>query len=207
MARAWSATWLFVACGLLFGAHAHAQVPKTEPRPYAAPPGKALLVFNRPRKRQAEETEIRIVDQAGRCLGLVHNGWQIAAPVSPGKQMLLVVTGTAPPAVQLLFAKLSGGKTYLVELRTRVNVKSPTAITVVRRDDQPLEAFPKTVKEQSPFTSDLRKCTEWVSWKRARLEPKAEVAKRKWDEAADGARAEHTIHRNDGWTEAEIYGP
>lgn len=207
MIRAFLATLLFVACLALPSAASEAQVPQTEPRPYAAPSGKSLLVFSRPRKRQAEETEIRIIDQAGRCLGLLKNGWQIAAAVYPGTQMLMVVTGTVQPTVQLVRAKMSGGKTYVVELRPRVNVKSPVEINVVRREDQPLQAFPKAILEQSPFNSDLRKCTEWVSWKRRRIEPKAEIAKNKWDDADDDFRNEHTVRRNDGWTEAEVYGP
>jgi len=205
MHRALAAALLVIGCLALPSSTLPAQVQQTEPRPYAAPRGKALLVFNRPRKRQASETNFRVVDQAGRCLGILRNGWQIAAAVYPGTQMLLVVTGTAQPAVQLVRAKLSGGKTYVVELRARVNVKSPAEITVVRRDDQPLEAFPKTILEQSPFESDIRKCTEWVSWKRARIEPKAEVAKNKWDDANEAFRDEHTIHRNDGWAADEIY--
>lgn len=207
MSRAAAGTCLFVACLVLFSSSPRAQVPKTDPLPYAAPPGKALLVFHRPRKRQASETEFRIVDQAGRCLGILKNGWLVAAAVYPGSQMIMVLTGTAQTTVQLLQAKVSGGKTYVVELGARVNVKSPAEITVVRRDDQPLNAFPPAIKEQSPFPYDLRKCTEWVSWKRARIEPKAEIAKNKWDEADDDVREANTIHRNDGWTEAEIYGP
>ena len=207
MLRPLFATWLFVACWALPSGLSEAQVQKTDTHPYAAPPGKSLLVFNRPRKRQAEETEIRVIDQTGRCLGMLKNGWQIAGAVYPGTQMLLVVTGTAQPTVQLLRAKLSGGKTYVVNLRPQVNVKRPLDITVVRRADQPLKAFPKTILEQSPFKSDLRKCTEWVSWKRKRIEPKAEAAKRAWDDADADFLDDHTIRRNDGWTEAEVYGP
>jgi hypothetical protein len=184
-----------------------AQVQKTEPRPYAAPAGKSLVVFKRIRRRQAEETEIRIIDQGGRCLGFLKNDWQVAAAVYPGTQMFLIVTGTAQATVQLVRAKLSTGKTYVVELRARVNVKSPVQVNVVRRENQPLEAFPDAIKEQSPFNFDARKCNEWVSWKRARIEPKAEIAKNKWDDAEADFRDQHTIRRNDGWTAAEVYGP
>lgn len=184
-----------------------AQVPKTVAAPYAAPSGQALLVFTRPRHRQASENTFRVVDQAGRCLALLDDGWQTATPMWPGKHMLMVISGTAPPVVQLLQAKLSAGKTYVVELRARVNVKSPVGIKVIRRSDQPLEAFPPAVEEQSPFNQDLRKCTEWVSWKRRKIEPRAEQAKTKWDEASDERRNAHTVRRNDGWTAAEIHGP
>ena len=207
MTRAFAYTCLFVACSTVVSPPTRAQVPKTDPRPYAAPAAKSLLVFNRPRKRQAEETDVRIVDQAGRCLGMLKNGWQVSAAVYPGTQMLLVVTGTAPPAVQLIRAKLTGGKTYVVEVGARVSTKNPADIQVVRREDQPLQTFPKAILERSPFESDLRKCTEWVSWKRARIEPKAELAKRKWDDADKEFVEQHTIHRNDGWTAAEVYGP
>jgi hypothetical protein len=203
-----STAWtLFFACSLGGLGPARAEIPKTNERPYAAPSGQALLVFNRPRRRQASEADFRVIDQAGRCLGLIENGWQVAAPIWPGTQMLLIVTGTTPPTVQLLHTKLTAGRTYLVELRARVNAKSPIQIEVIRRKDQPLEAFPTSVKERSPFQADLRKCTEWVLWKRAKLEPKAEIAKNKWDEADDAHREAHTIGRSDGWTEAEIYGP
>jgi hypothetical protein len=200
-----------VICALLIfciapSVRSTAQIGKTVEEPYAAPSDQALLVFRRPRHRQASETEFRVVNQAGRCIALLENGWQVAAPMWPGKHMLLVVTGTAPPTVQLLEAKLSAGKTYVVSLRARVNVKSPVEIEVLRKAEQPLEHFPSAIKQQSPFKQDLRKCTEWVSWKSSKLGPKAELAKRKWDDADEGFRSEHTIRRNDGWTAAEVSG-
>lgn len=196
---------MLIAC-LGMCASVGAQVPKTVKEPYAAPADQALLVFKRPRHRQASETEIRIVNQAGRCLALLKDGWQAAAPVWPGKHMLMVVTGVMPPTVQLMHAKVSAGKTYVVELKPRVNVKSPVEIRLIRRADQPLEQFPQAIKEQSPFTQDLRRCTEWVSWKRSKIEPKAEVAKQRWDDASDSFRNERTIRRNDGWTATEVTG-
>jgi hypothetical protein len=103
--------------------------------------------------------------------------------------------------------KLSAGKTYVVNLRSRVNMKSPVEIRVVRRSGQPLEAFPAAVRKLAPVNLDLRKCTEWVSWKRAKIETRAEQAKWKWDEAADAYRDAHTLRRNDGWTAAEVREP
>ena len=184
-----------------------AQIPKTVESPYAAPSDQALLVFLRPRRRQASEVTYRIVSQAGRCLAVLDNGWQMATLLWPGTQMLMVVTGTAPPTVQLLQAKLSAGKTYVVNLRSRVNMKSPVEIRVVRRSNQPLEAFPAAVRKLAPAKPDLRQCTEWVSWKRSKIEPRAELAKRKWDEASDEYRDAHTVRRNDGWTAAEVREP
>lgn len=182
-----------------------ADVPKTAETPYAAPAGQALLVFVRPRQRQASETAFRIVDQGGKCIALLDNGWQVAAPMWPGKHMLMVITGTAPPTVQLLHAKLTGGKTYVVRLRPRVNVKSPVRIEVVRRENQPLEAFPLDVDEQSPFQPDLRQCTEWVFWKRDKIARRGAAAKRKWDESSEARREVVTVERSDGWTAAEVY--
>jgi len=200
-----------ILCALLIvciapGIRSAAQIQKTVDDPHAAPSDRALLVLDRPRHRQASETEFRIVNQAGRCIALLENGWQVAAPMWPGKHMLLVVTGTAPPTVQLVEAKLSAGKTYVVRLHPRVNVKSPVRIEIVRKADQPLEQFPGDIKERSPFKQDLRKCTEWVSWKQSKLGPKAEVAKRKWDDADESFRSGRTIRRNDGWTADEVAG-
>lgn len=196
---------VLIACCVLC-TQAEAQISTAIEEPYAAPSEQALLVFTRPRHRQASETGFRIVNQAGRCIARVENGWQVAVPMWPGKHMLLVVTGTAPPTVQLMQAKLSAGKTYVVKLRARVNVKSPVDIEVVRKADQPLELFPSAINEQSPFKQDLRTCTEWVSWKRGKIQPKAELAKRKWDDADEAFRSERTVHRNDGWTAAEVAG-
>ena len=184
-----------------------AQIPKTVESPYAAPSDQALVVFSRPRRRQASETTFRIVSQAGRCLAVLNDGWQMAAPMWPGKHMVMVITGTAPPTIQLVQLKLSGGKTYVVNLRSRVNMKSPVKIEVVRRSGQPLEAFPATVRELAPAKPDLRQCTEWVSWKRSKIEPRAEQAKGKWDEDTDEHRDAHTVRRNDGWTAAEVREP
>ena len=194
-----------VLCVLGFGAPASAQIPKADNTPYAAPKDQALLVFTRPRRNQASETEFRIVTQAGRCIAFLATGMNAAAELWPGKHMLMVVTGTAPPTVQLFQVKLSAGKTYVVKLRARVNVKSPVEIEPIRRADQAMEAFPKALEEQRPFREDLRKCTEWVSWKRNKIEPRAEIAKQKWDDAAPEVRDEVTVRRNDGWTAEQIY--
>ncbi len=184
-----------------------AQIPKTVEAPYAAPPDQALLVFSRPRRRQASEVRMQVVNQGGRCIAVLDNGWQAAAPLWPGKHMLMVITGTAPPTVQLMEVRLSAGKTYVVHLRTRVNAKRPVAIKVLRRADQPLEAFPPAIRDRVAAKPDLRGCTEWVSWKRGKIESRAHRAKVDWDKAGDEHRATHTVHRNDGWTAAEVRGP
>lgn len=186
---------------------ADAQIPKTVDPRYAAPPQRALLVFVRPRKRQASEVPFRIVDRAGKCLAVLKNGTVAVAPVWPGRQMLMVITGSAPPTIQLFEAKASAGKTYVVSLRARVNVNNPVDIEVIRRADQPLEAFPPAVRDTLPVEADLRRCTEWVSWKRARIETRAEQAKGKWDEADEARRDAHTIRRNDGWLATEVLPP
>lgn len=185
---------------------AGAQIPITVESPYAPPSDQALVVFSRPRRRQPSELVYRIVSQAGRCMAVLYNGWQMAAPMWPGKHMLMVVTGTAPPTVQLVQLKLSAGKTYVIQFRPRVHTKSPVKIEVLRRSGQPLEAFPAAVRELGPAKPDLRSCTEWVSWKRAKIEPRAEVAKHKWDEANEEHRDAHTVRRNDGWTAVEVRG-
>jgi len=125
----------------------------------------------------------------------------------PGKHMLMVNTGTAPPTVQLMEVRLSAGKTYVVVLRTRVNAKRPVAIKVLRRADQPLEAFPPAVRDRVPAKPDLRRCTEWISWKRGKIESRAQRVKVDWDRAGHEHRATHTVHRNDGWIAAEVYEP
>ena len=185
---------------------AGAQIPKTVEHPYVAPSDQALLVFSRPRRRQASEVEVRVVNQGGRCLAFLKNDWHMAAPMWPGKHMLMVVTGSAPPAVQLMQVKLSAGKTYVVKLRTRVSSKNPIEIVVVRRADQPLEAFPPEVRALVPAKPDLRKCTEWVSWKSGKIESRAERVKHDWDQASDEHLDAHTVRRNDGWTAAEVRG-
>ncbi|NNE17555.1 MAG: hypothetical protein HKN10_03660 [Myxococcales bacterium] len=197
---------LFLAL-LVASSVSEAQIPKTVEAPYVAPPEQALLIFSRPRRRQASEVTVHIVNQAGRCIAVLDNGWQMAAPMWPGKHMLMVITGTAPPTVQLMEVRLSAGKTYVVGLRTRVNVKSPVAIKVLRPADQPLEAFPPAVRERISANPDLRKCTEWVSWKRGKIESRAQRVKVDWDRASDEHRATHTVHRNDGWPASEVHEP
>jgi hypothetical protein len=198
---------LLVIALLSITATTEAQIPKAVESPYAAPSDQALVVFSRPRRRQASDVTYRIVSQAGRCLAVLDNGWQMGATMWPGRHMVMVITGTAPPTIQLMELKLSAGKTYVVNLRSRVHMKSPVRIQIVRRSDQPLEAFPPAVHKLAPVDPDLRKCTEWVSWKRSKIETRAEQVKRKWDEAADEYRNAHTLHRNDGWTAAEVREP
>jgi len=201
-----SFAWLPLAV-LSLGLTAQAQIPKTPDSSYVAPADQALLIFDRPRHRQASETGIRVVTPAGKCIALLENDWQMAAAIWPGKQMLMLVTGMSPPVVQLLEVNLSAGKTYVVRLRPRVNVKSPVEIEVLRREDQPLEAFPAAVREQLPAQPNLRQCTEWVSWKRSKIGSRAGEAKRSWDEADKEFRDRNTVHRNDGWTAAEVREP
>ncbi len=201
------AAGLLVIALLSITATTEAQIPKAVESPYAAPSDQALVVFSRPRRRQASDVTYRIVSQAGRCLAVLDNGWQMGATMWPGRHMVMVITGTAPPTIQLMELKLSAGKTYVVNLRSRVHMKSPVRIQIIRRSDQPLEAFPPAVRKLAPVDPDLRKCTEWVSWKRSKIETRAEQVKRKWDEAADEYRNAHTLHRNDGWTAAEVREP
>jgi hypothetical protein len=46
-----------------------------------------------------------------------------------------------------------------------------------------------------------------VSWKRSKIETRAEQVKRKWDEAGDEYREALTVRRNDGWTATEVPAP
>jgi hypothetical protein len=207
LATAPRSTSLLMIALLSLAATASAQIPPVVESPYAAPSDQALVVFSRPRRRQASDVTYRVVSQAGRCIAELNDGWQMAATIWPGKHMVMVVTGTAPPTIQLMELRLSAGKTYVVNLRSRVNVKRPVEIQVVRRSEQPLEAFPAAVRKPAPIDPDLRKCTEWVSWKRAKIETRAEVAKHKWDEEAVEHRDAHTVRRNDGWTAAEVREP
>ena len=45
---------------------------------------------------------------------MLYNGRQMAAPIWPGKHMVMVVTGTAPPTIQLVQLNVSAGKTYVI---------------------------------------------------------------------------------------------
>jgi hypothetical protein len=198
---------MLVIATLCTSAAAEAQIPKAAKSPYAAPSDQARVVFSRPRRRQPSNVTYRVVNQAGRCLAVLNNAWQMSATLWPGRHMVMVVTGTAPPTIQLMELKVSAGKTYLVNLRPQVNVKSPVKIEILRRRDQPLEAFPPSVRQLAPVNPDLRTCTEWVSWKRAKIETRAEQAKRKWDEGPEEHRDAHTVRRNDGWTAAEVEEP
>lgn len=205
----WSITTKWLSIGaltvVLMGGSdaAHAQIPKTRD-PYVAPSDQALVVFSRARRRQGSNVTIRIVNPAGRCLAELDDGWQMAAPLWPGTHMLMVVTGETPPTVQLMEVKVRAGHTYVVRLEMRVHVKSPVRITMIRRSDQPLEAFPAGVHDTLPVAPDLRECTELISWKRSKIEPRAARAKREWDQADDGYRELLTLERKDGWTAAEV---
>lgn len=201
------AAGLLVSVLLSMTATTEAQIPKAVESPYAAPRDQALVVFSRPRRRQASNVTYRIVNRAGRCLAVLEDGWQMGATMWPGRHMVMVVTGTAPPTIQLMELKLSAGKTYVVNLRSRVHMKSPVRIRIVRRADQPLEAFPPAVVKLAPVDPDLRRCTEWVSWKRSKIETRAEQVKGKWDEAGDEYREALTVRRNDGWTATEVPAP
>jgi hypothetical protein len=207
--RARCAASLLALVALSACAAAEAQIPKAEvsESKYEAPSDQALVVFNRPRRRQPSEVTYRVVSQAGRCLAVLNNGWQMSATLWPGRHMLMVVTGTAPPTIQLMELKLSAGKTYVVDLGPRVNVKRPVEIKVLRRKDQPLEAFPSSVRQLAPIKPDLRSCTEWVSWKRAKIETRAEQAKHAWDEGSEEHRDARTVRRGDGWVASEVKEP
>ncbi len=182
-----------------------AQIPTVSTKsPYVAAEGKALLVFVRPRKRLAEEVLHSVVDEQGRCIAVLGNGWTVVAPVRPGARKLLVVTGVAQPTVQLLKVKATVGNTYVVMFRPRVNAKRPVDITILRKSEQTLEKFPPSVLESGPFHPDLRDCSAWVASRRGRLVGKASDAKADWNEEDDEFRAAHTIRPADGWSASEI---
>jgi|GEM_PF-1739621 len=192
---------------LLQAPSADAQIQKASASPYVAPPDQALVVFSRPRRKQISDVTFRIVNQAGRCLAVLDNGWHTTAPIWPGTHILMVISGTAPPTVQLFQLKVGPGKTYVVQFRERVNVKRPAQIQVLRRSEQPQEAFPPAIRDRLPAKPDLRTCTEWVSWKKSKIQAKAHQAKQDWDESGEKDREAHTVHRSDGWTASEVLGP
>jgi len=170
---------------------------------YVAPEGRALVVFDRPRKRLSEEVVFSIVDHRGRCIGILGNGWKVVAELRPGAQKLLVITGVAQPQVQLLEVKAEAGRTYVVRMQPRVKAKAPVEITVIRRKEQPLEAFPASVVESSPFRPDVAECAAWVAKRRGKLEAKASAARQEWN-ANEALRAKQTVQRSDGWTAEEV---
>lgn len=171
--------------------------------PYAAAEDDALLVFVRPRKRLAEDILYSIVTDRGQCIGVLANDWKVAAPISPGRQTLMVVSGAAQPQVQLLEVDAARGHTYVVKMRPRMNRKAPVELTVLRRSEQPLEAFPATILETPPFRPDLADCTSWVASRRARLTDKARAAKNAWQKDAK-LRDKQTVRPSDGWPASEV---
>ena len=196
---------LFISC-LAFAASlpSRADIPKTPATsPYVAPEGHALIVFVRARKRLAEEVVYSVVDARGRCIAVLGNDWKVVAPLRPGRQRLMVITGVAQPQVQLLKVKAEAGRTYVVNLRPRVNARNPIEITVVRRTTQPLELFPASVTQTSPFRPDLADCTSWVAARRSKLASKASRARAVWNED-EAMRQRQTIQPADGWTREEV---
>ena len=189
-----------LVCGFAWAVLAFADEPQpAEPSPYVAPSGDALVVFVRPRKRLAEEVLYSIVDDRGECRAVVGNDWKVAVPTRPGTQTWMVVAGAAQFQVQLLEVRARADHTYVVEMRPRMNRKAPVAIDVVRRADQPLEAFPGGIVESGPFRPTLLgDCNAWVASRRAKLADKARDAKRVWDSDEEVRKAQ-TVRAADGW--------
>lgn len=195
---------LFISCFVFASLPSKADIPKTAATsPYVAPEGKALVVFVRPRKRLAEEVTYSVVDARGRCIAVLRNDWKVVAPLGPGRQRLMVITGVAQPQVQLLKVKAEAGRTYVVKLRPRVNARNPIEMTVLRRTTQPLELFPGSVVQTNPFRPDLADCTAWVAARRSKLATKASRARAVWNED-EAMRQRQTIQPADGWTRAEV---
>jgi len=187
---------------------AEADIPKTLTKsPYVAPEGEALLVFVRERKRLASDVIYSIVDERGRCIASVADDWKVVAPIKPGTQTLMVVTGVAQPQVQLLKVKAGTGKTYVVKMRPRVNTKSPVELTILRRSTEPLEMFPASIRETGPFRPNLNECTAWVAKRQSKLATKGAQAKEAWKAEDKEFRASQTIRPADGWTGDEVTGP
>ncbi|MDH3625727.1 MAG: hypothetical protein OEQ49_17815 [Myxococcales bacterium] len=185
-----------------------ADPPKSlDESPYVAPEGKSLVVFVRPRKRLASEVIYSVVNERGWCIASVANDWKVVARVEPGTQMLMVVAGVAQPQVQLLKLKAEAGKTYIVKMRPRVNTKNPVELTILRRGTEPLEMFPASIRESSPFRPNLDECTAWVATRQSKLANKAAQAKEAWRGKDKAFRESHTIRGADGWTGDEVTGP
>lgn len=192
--------WIVVA----FPMGADADVPRTsKSSPYVAPEGEALLVFVRPRKRLAEENIFSIVTERGECIGMLANDWKVVAPIRPGKQRFMVVTGVAQPQVQLLEVHAAADHTYVIKMRPRMNRKAPVELTVLKRSEQPLAAFPASILETGPFRPNLEECSAWVASRRARLTDKARAAAESWKSDAE-TRAAQTVRASDGWPAAEV---
>jgi len=201
---------VFVSLALLVvvAAAVEADVPRTpDESPYVAPEGKALVVFVRERKRLASEVIYSIVNARGRCIASVANDWKVVARVEPGTQMLMVVTGVAQPQVQLLKVKAEAGKTYVVKMRPRVNARNPVELTILRRSTEPLEMFPASIRETSPFRPNLDECTAWVATRQSKLATKAAKAKETWKAGDKAFRESQTVRAADGWNGDEVTGP
>jgi hypothetical protein len=203
------AYFIFVSlASLAAAAPAVADLPKTAGKSaYVAPEGKALLVFVRERKRLASEVVYSIVNERGRCIASVANDWKVVAAVEPGAQMLMVVSGVVQPRVQLLKVNARAGRTYVVNMRPRVNAKNPVKLNIVRRSAQPLEMFPASIRETRPFKPGLDECTEWVASRQSKLAGKAAQAKAAWHAEDEEFRASHTIGGADGWSGDQVTGP
>ncbi|MEM7435390.1 MAG: hypothetical protein AAF436_09590 [Myxococcota bacterium] len=178
---------------------ARADLPQTQPSsPYIAGPDEALLVFVRPRKRLAEEVLYSVVNARGECIAVLGNDWKVVAPIRGGKETLMVVSGVAQPQVQLLEVRALQGRTYVIQMRPRLNRKAPVDLTILRREEQPLEAFPATVLTSNPFRPNLAECSAFVSDKRRKLSEKAAAAKKAWNED-QALRERQTVVPGDGW--------
>ncbi|MEM7136411.1 MAG: hypothetical protein AAF500_07530 [Myxococcota bacterium] len=185
---------------------ARADIPQTQPgSPYVAGSEKALLVFVRPRKRLAEEVLYSVVNARGECIAVLGNDWKVVAPIRAGTETLMLVSGVAQPQVQLLEVRALKGHTYVVQLRPRMNRKAPVEISIMRRREQPLEAFPATVLTSNPFRPSLGECTGFVSDKRRKISEKAAAAKKAWNDDP-GLRERQTVVPRDGWS-ADLITP
>ncbi len=207
---------LILGLALLLGAvPAVAEIPTTVRDPYLAPEDKALLVFARNPKWEMPAVIYTVVDEGGRCLGVLGDAWTVAAPLNPGKQTLEVLTGTAQMGMQLLRVEVEAGKTYVIRLHPRVRGGSEgLRLEVVRRLAEP---FPPDILRTTPFRSlaaipmspwsDLDECSAWMRKKRGKRESKAKRAREDWNASDQAFRDARTVRPEDGYPASEVAGP
>ena len=207
--------WLLTVLALLgLGTPVAAEIPTTPESPYVAAEGKALLVFARSAKWQLPDVTYTVVDEGGRCLGVLGNGWTVAAPVRPGRQRIMVLSGTLQMGMQLLRVRLDAGKTYVIRLDPSISAKEPIRFRVLRAEQEP---FPSDILGTTPFRSlasvpmapweDLDECSASMRKRAGKLESKSKRALEDWSTETKAFRDARTVRPNDGYSASEVVAP
>lgn len=170
---------------------------RAEPSPYAAPKGKALVVFVRDRFGD-RKVPYAILNAKGECLSVLEGVGSGLLSRDPGKQTLYVMSTT----IQRLELDLAAGRTYFIRIESRGGMaKGVAKVTLAQRGSPAFKEINTWLAEVKPSEATPDSCRPD---KKGRIPKKVAKADESWKTADAAEHAKYTMSKKDGLTAKEV---